>query len=337
MPRRPAAIPPPAERRPVSTPAGSYTITIPDWRPTEKLIRSGAIHVDDDAMGEYNDTSRARCIRPRPTLTTAHLVGARHAMAENQSTRRRIPVKRDVARDRVYRIWASMIQRCVNPNSSGFHRYGGRGVRVCERWRNSFLAFEADMGPRPTPSHSVDRIDNDGDYEPSNCRWASVREQSSNKSTNKLLTYRGRTMSVTEWASELGVSRDLIQRRLRLGWSVADAFERPSRRSGVSWAINRPSGFPKLTRHAVVVIRNMDEISARMGAGETHECIASSLGMSQSSFTRWVNVLTNRMDDYRNLMDGLGEAGVERLLSGESRSRWSEHPRRFKADGVTQE
>lgn len=77
--------------------------------------------------------------------------------------------------------WRSMIARCENPKTNGFAYYGGRGIRVCPRWRHSFLAFLADMGPRPSPEHSIDRIDSDGDYEPSNCRWATPTEQAANQ------------------------------------------------------------------------------------------------------------------------------------------------------------
>ncbi|WP_143565689.1 hypothetical protein [Sinorhizobium fredii] len=80
-----------------------------------------------------------------------------------------------------YRVWAGMHQRCNNPKSTRYAKYGGRGIMICERW-NSFENFLADMGPRPTPDHSIDRRDNDGNYEPGNCRWATRSEQQQNKS-----------------------------------------------------------------------------------------------------------------------------------------------------------
>ena len=80
-----------------------------------------------------------------------------------------------------YRAWRDMLSRCENPNTRYYELYGGRGISVCDRWRGSFEMFYADMGPRPSPRHSIDRIDNDGDYEPGNCRWATWTEQNANK------------------------------------------------------------------------------------------------------------------------------------------------------------
>lgn len=84
-----------------------------------------------------------------------------------------------------YEIWCGMVRRCTNPNNHAWPRYGGRGITVCDRWRESFETFLADVGPRPSDKHSIDRINNDGNYEPGNCRWATAREQVQNSSTYK--------------------------------------------------------------------------------------------------------------------------------------------------------
>lgn len=80
-----------------------------------------------------------------------------------------------------YNAWAKMRQRCYNPKDHKYPNYGGRGITVCERWNSDFAAFLADMGPRPSPTHSINRINNDGNYEPSNCNWATPKEQSNNR------------------------------------------------------------------------------------------------------------------------------------------------------------
>ena len=104
-----------------------------------------------------------------------------------------------------YRTWERMIRRCENQRTEAYPSYGGRGVVVCPAWRISFDQFLSDMGPRPGPGFTIERIDNDGNYEPSNCRWATTREQNRNTSRNTWLTAEGRRMLLADWARELGV------------------------------------------------------------------------------------------------------------------------------------
>ncbi len=123
-----------------------------------------------------------------------------------------------------YRSWQAMRDRCLNRANGAFNRYGGRGIAVCERWRESFDAFMADMGPKPGAEYSIDRIDNDGNYEPGNCRWATQAEQSENRSTTKRFTYDGRTLSFSGWEKELRISRGTLKRRLDLGLPIDLVF-----------------------------------------------------------------------------------------------------------------
>jgi len=129
-------------------------------------------------------------------------------------------------RRRLYSLWCSMHARCSNPTRADYARYGGSGVQVCERWA-SFASFLEDMGPRPTPQHSIDRIDGGLGYAPSNCRWATPTEQQRNRSNNRLLTWNGTTRCVAEWAEVLQLSRELIKDRLAGGWSVDAALSTP--------------------------------------------------------------------------------------------------------------
>ena len=126
-----------------------------------------------------------------------------------------------------YTSWNAMKQRCSDPRCRSYPRYGGRGITVCERWlgKSGFSNFLADMGEKPSASHSIDRIDNDKGYSPENCRWASNKSQSVNKSTNSLVTFRGKTQCVSEWALELGIDRQCLRDRLfRYGWSLERAM-----------------------------------------------------------------------------------------------------------------
>lgn len=122
--------------------------------------------------------------------------------------------------------WHVMNARCHNPESEMYAYYGARGITVCQRWRDSFDDFLADMGPRPSLKHSLDRYPNQrGNYEPGNVRWATSKQQGRNKTDNRLLTAFGRTQCVAEWAEEIGVSSNLIKDRIdKLGWSIERAL-----------------------------------------------------------------------------------------------------------------
>jgi hypothetical protein len=111
-----------------------------------------------------------------------------------------------------HRSWTAMRTRCNNPKQLAWPNYGGRGITVCERW-DSFENFLADMGERPSGC-SLDRIDNNGNYEPGNCRWATKAEQSNNRRTNIFVTHDGETLTITQWCTRLGISNGAVRTRM---------------------------------------------------------------------------------------------------------------------------
>jgi hypothetical protein len=117
-----------------------------------------------------------------------------------------------------YVTWQAMIARCTKPQHDSYYAYGAKGITVCARWREDFRNFLADMGERPN-GQTIDRIDSASGYEPSNCRWATPKQQSWNRRSNRLMTLHGATKSVAEWAHQYGLPRTVVQDRLRLGWS----------------------------------------------------------------------------------------------------------------------
>lgn len=127
-----------------------------------------------------------------------------------------------------YRHWRSVVQRCVDPNVDSWRYYGGKGVTVCDRWRE-YANFLADMGPKP-PGMQIDRIDGSKGYEPGNCRWVTPTENIRNRSNTRRLTARGETLTLTEWSERTGLGYTTIKERVRRGWSAEDALSRPVQR-----------------------------------------------------------------------------------------------------------
>ena len=130
-----------------------------------------------------------------------------------------------------YMSWRGMKVRCNNPKQPEFKNYGARGISVCARWMESFAAFIEDMGPRPSAAHSIDRIDNDGNYEPGNCRWATHEEQSRNRRNTYLVTVDGVADTIAGHAKARGIDPDAIYHRTKnLGLDIASAFAIPVKR-----------------------------------------------------------------------------------------------------------
>jgi hypothetical protein len=126
-------------------------------------------------------------------------------------------------------VWGlqGMKQRCYNPKHVGYGNYGGRGITICDEWLNSFSRFYEDIGPRPSLDHEIDRIDNDGNYEPSNCRWAVPEQQTLNRRGNRRIEYGGKRLTVVEWARRCGMRHNTLSYRLDHGWSVESALTVP--------------------------------------------------------------------------------------------------------------
>ena len=130
---------------------------------------------------------------------------------------------------KTYTAWKSMIKRCTNPKDKYYYCYGGRGITVCKRWRK-FVNFLEDMGEAPE-GYQIDRIDNNGNYCKSNCRWVTLKEQARNKRNNHLETYDGKTQCLAVWAEEYQIPYGTLLARInRLGWSIEKALTTPTRR-----------------------------------------------------------------------------------------------------------
>ena len=185
---------------------GGYAKKLTKWKcrcdcGTETVVQSGNL--------SSGTTTSCGCYRREFKRTHGASGAARHGVNRSE-----------------YNCWASMFQRCENPANTNYRHYGGRGIKVCDRWRD-FANFIADMGKRPTPKHTIDRIDNNGHYEPGNCRWITQAEQMNNTRRNVYLEHNGQRMTVTQWAEQLGTLQQIISGRLMLGWSVADAVTKP--------------------------------------------------------------------------------------------------------------
>ena len=134
-----------------------------------------------------------------------------------------------LSRGRLYGIWRGIHRRCLQKDNAGYPQYGGRGIKLCQRWqgKSGFMNFVSDMGPRPTPKHSVERIDNNGNYEPGNCKWATSKEQQRNRRGNRILELNGERMTLTDWAKRLGVPAGAVGGRLFRGFSDVQALTIP--------------------------------------------------------------------------------------------------------------
>ncbi len=169
------------------------------------------------------------------TCTTGNLRTKRstRCMCALRKVARERQTKHGLDKSPEHRAWSGMRSRCQDHNSRSFQQYGGRGITVDPRWE-SFELFLKDMGPKPSSEHSLDRYpDNNGPYSPDNCRWATRLEQANNKRNNRELTFHGRSMNISQWAREVGMSEDTLERRINLlKWPIEKALTKPVRDCG---------------------------------------------------------------------------------------------------------
>lgn len=131
--------------------------------------------------------------------------------------------------DDTYAIWCKIKERCLNKKSTFYLNYGGRSIKLCKRW-HSFENFKEDMGDRPYPTATIDRIDNNGNYEPLNCRWATMKQQANNKRNNVILEFNGISKNISQWAEYLGLKRGTLNSRIIRKWELRHALDPKKRR-----------------------------------------------------------------------------------------------------------
>jgi hypothetical protein len=139
--------------------------------------------------------------------------------------------KHGLTKTHLFQTWSNAKSRCSDPNSLPFKDYGGRGITVCEEWKNDFKAFyDWAMANGYKEGLTLDRIDNNQGYSPDNCRWATVKEQSNNRRSNTFLVFCGERKTISQWADDTGISRETLYKRLANGWDIEETLTTPTRK-----------------------------------------------------------------------------------------------------------
>lgn len=175
---------------------GNETVTRPDWVRLGKVVSCGCYR--DEINGER---------MKRTARTHGHSSGGKLTSE--------------------YNSWRNMRDRCKYPSAENWHKYGGRGIKVCDRWIDSFENFLEDMGPKPTRKHTIERLDVNGNYEPDNCVWAVSKTQMRNRTDTRWVEFRGRRMALAEACELAGIPRNVVDARLNRKWTMERALSEP--------------------------------------------------------------------------------------------------------------
>ncbi len=175
-----------------------------------------------------------------------------------------------MTKTKAFRTWMGIQDRCYNEKNPKFKNYGARGIKVCDRWLESFENFFADMG-HPQPHESIDRENNDGDYSPENCRWADNKTQARNRRSNRFVVLDGESKTIAEWSEITGISQGTISERIKYGWSDRDVLTKPASSNGKPRYLEFNGESKTISGWARVVNISKSVISARLERGWTVE------------------------------------------------------------------
>ena len=204
-----------------------------------------------------------------------------HEVVTQKEASRRRELKTS-SEQRTNQCYKDMKDRCYNVRSQRYHTHGGRGIKVCDRWLESYENFVSDMGIKPD-GYSLDRIDNDGDYSPDNCRWATPKEQALNRRTNVYITYNGDTLTISQWAEILGISFNALCKRLAR-WTIEEALS--SERKDV---------------HEIDEDTKEEILARYFEGGISQSKLAKEYGVSQGVISKWVvQIKEENKYDYKN-------------------------------------
>lgn len=199
---------------------------IPDSKLT--VIKQVDDYVSPSGHHQAQYLCRCNCDKGKTIITRALWVKNGHTKSCGCMTGKNF--KHNLSNTRLYSVWNEIKQRCLNPKSPAYHDYGGRGISVCDEWKNDFMSFRTwalSLGYKDNANrgeYTIDRINNNGDYCPENCRLTTMKEQGNNKRNNLVITIDGTTLTLSQWAEKMNISNKLIRNRLYSGWSEYDAI-----------------------------------------------------------------------------------------------------------------